>query len=370
MVKNMRREKRTSKYFGLFCAAILSTILMACSAQDENITISDADSEMENITSDTDSGDENLDSSSADNDLMETEDEENTQSDTDAKDEIDLSDTASEDEVQEPVPNEDGSMEIYSAREIIALSDDMIVGQVSLEDILEGNPILYDRVIIDGFVFEWILTDYEDEESLLIEEGVLVISKENNVENTQVIRAQGRGGCWGPPADLTNKFEYMDVNFDDVPDLLICTGHHGNQGLITYYCFLQTEDGFVEAPTFTEIANPAVDTENKLILSQWRNTAVSHSWAEYKYEGKGNAYVRHRELREDVESPEGAKDASDYIWVWTVNGEEIGRSNELSRSEIEDLIYNENSEWRIADDRWRTIYNNGLTADFSIYSEP
>ncbi|MFG6357503.1 MAG: hypothetical protein K1W26_11890 [Acetatifactor sp.] len=36
------------------------------------------------------------------------------------------------------------------------------------------------------------------------------------------------------------------------------------------------------------------------------------------------------------------------IWVWTVEGEVIGRSDELSREEIDDLIYNENSEWEIA----------------------
>ena len=48
----------------------------------------------------------------------------------------------------------------------------------------------------------------------------------------------------------------------------------------------------------------------------------------------------------------------------------IGRTDELSESEINDLIINENSEWRIADDRWRTIYNNGLNVDFSIYSDP
>lgn len=155
------------------------------------------------------------------------------------------------------------------------------------------------------------------------------------------------------------------MKFDDVPDLLVCTGHHGNQGLITYYCFLQTDIGFVEAPTFTEIPNPSVDTENKLILSQWRNWAASHSWAEYKYQN--SAYVLDRELCEEAV---GYDEDGNDIWVWTVNGEEIGRSDELSESEIADLIYNENSEWRIADDRWRTIFNNGLTADYSIYDEP
>ena len=343
----MRREKRANLHFSLFSVIILSIILTACGARGEAAAVVDHASRQEIIIPDI-----NLEK-----ELQESVSEDNT-----------ISDIAPEDEVQEPMPNEDGSMEIYAGREIISLSDDMIVGQVALEDILEGNPILYDRVIIDGYVVEWILSDYEDEDNYFAEEGILVISKENDAENTQVIRVKGEGGGWGPPASLANKFEYMDVNFDDVPDLLVCTGHHGNQGAVTYYCFLQTDVGFVEAPTFTEIANPAVDTENKLILSQWKNTAVSHSWAEYKYQD--NAYVFGRELCEDAKWPEDGQDAGDYIWVWTVNGEVIGRSDELSESEIEDLLYSENSEWRIADDRWRTIYNNGLTADGSIYNSP
>ena len=278
-------------------------------------------------------------------------------------------------DVPSPTPDEDqvlspediGSMEIYSGRDSISLSDDMIVGQVALADILQGNPILYDRVIIDGYVVEWILSDHEYDDNMFMEDGVLVISKDDNAENTQVIHVQAEGG-WGSPVSLENKFKYMDVNFDDAPDLLVCTGHHGNQGAITYYCFLQTDAGFAEAPTFTEIPNPSVDAENRLILSQWRNSATSHSWAEYKYQD--NVYVLSRELCEEAEVSEDRQDESEYIWVWTVNGAEIGRSDQLSEFEIEDLLYNENSEWRIADDRWRTIYSNGLIRDGSIYNEP
>ena len=64
-------------------------------------------------------------------------------------------------------------------------------------------------------------------------------------------------------------------------------------------------------------------------------------------------------------------DSGEDIWVWTVNGETIGRSDELSMEEIYDLLYSENSEWgifgRIDGER---LYNNGLTADYSIYDEP
>ena len=268
-----------------------------------------------------------------------------------------ISNTISKEEDEEPelTLGDNGSMEIYSGRDIISLSDDMIVGQVTVEDILQGNPILYDRFKTDGFVFEWIVSDYEDENDFL-EDGVLLISKEDDAGNTQVIHVQAEG-AYDFPVPLEKKFEYMDVSFDNVPDLLICTGHHGNQGLITYYCFLQTDDGFAEAPTFTEIPNPSVDTENKLILSTWRNSGASHSWAEYKYED--NAYVLYRELCEELARYEKGQDAYKDIWVWTVNGEEIGRSDKLSEAEIDDLLYNENSEWGIAGDRW--------TNDYSIY---
>ena len=57
-------------------------------------------------------------------------------------------------------------------------------------------------------------------------------------------------------------------------------------------------------------------------------------------------------------------------WVWNVNGVEIARSDEMTEEEIYEFIYGENSEWGIACDRWRTIYNEGLTVDYSIYSEP
>lgn len=100
----------------------------------------------------------------------------------------------------------------------------------------------------------------------------------------------------------------------------------------------------MEAPTFSDIPNPSIDAENQLILSQWRNSAASHSWAEYKYED--NIFVLSRELREEL-----LVVSDEEIWIWTVNGEEVGRSNELSKAEIENLLYNDNSEWNLSHNR-------------------
>lgn len=258
-----------------------------------------------------------------------------------------------------------GILEIYANGDAIAI-DKMMTAQVSPREILKGNPVIYDRFRIDGWVFEWLISDYHDESDWSMEDGVLLISREGAEEDAQVIHVTAEGG-YATWVSAENKFEYVDVNFDGTPDLLVCTGHHGNQGLLTYYCFLQTEDGFMEAPTFTNIANPAIDAENQLIRSQWRNSAASHSWAEYKCQN--NTYVRYRVLCEDVDL-NGVKSGGEEVWVWTVNGEEAARSDELSEEELAEFLYGENSEWKLADDRWRTLYNSGLTVDYSIYNEP
>ena len=264
--------------------------------------------------------------------------------------------------LQEEPEEEDGVMEVYAGGEGIDISEDRMTAQISPQDILTGNPILYNRFQVDGWIFEWLISDYYDDDNWFFEEGVLVISREGNTQEIQIVPVKAEGG-YATWVSAKNKFEYVDVNFDTIPDLLICTGHHGNQGALTYYCFLQTETGFVEAPTFSDIPNPSIDTENQLILSQWRNSAASHSWAEYKCED--NIYVLSRELREEL-----LVDSDEEIWIWTVNGEEIGRSNELSKAEIEDLLYNENSEWNLSHNRWQILYNNGMMSDYSIYSDP
>ena len=276
---------------------------------------------------------------------------------------LEMEDSAPE-TLQEIPTEENGIMEIYDGRNEISFSEGIMIAQISPQEILSGNPVLYDRFRTDGWVFEWLISDFCNEDNDSLEDGVLVISLERDMENTQVIHVTAEGG-YGTWVSAENKFEYVDVNFDDIPDLLICTGHHGNQGLLTYYCFLQTEDGFVESPTFTDISNPSIDAEQKLILSQWRNWAASHSWAEYKCQN--DTYTRYRELCEEAVWDE---DADEDIWVWTVNDEEVLRSDKCSDEEIFDFLYGESSEWQIVGDRWRTIYNNGPAADYSIYAEP
>lgn len=258
---------------------------------------------------------------------------------------------ATAEETTMEIPTEkDGLLEI-NAQETNLIPLEVLIAPVSVEKILHGKPVLYARYRVDDWIFEWFLSDYEYEDNYLLQDAVLVISKENDANNYTVIPVKGEasGGTW---VDMVERFKYIDVNFDQKPDLLVNSGYHGNQGLIQYYCFLQTADGFVEEPSFTKIANPCLDIDNKLILSYWRNSAVSHGWAEYEYtDGK---YVVKRTLTEDIDYAK-TDDKGENIYIWDIDGKVIGRSDELTEEEIADLLYNENSDWGIGTERWTDI---------------
>lgn len=226
---------------------------------------------------------------------------------------------------------------------------DNIVASVSIEELLQGNLTVYERFDTDEYIFEWLISDYSNTENIFVEDAVLVISSKNQPNSISIIHVQGEG-AGGISCSNEERFIYEDVNFDKKEDLLICTGSHGVQGVLTYYSFLQTDEGFIESPEFTCIANPKIDSQNQLILSQWRNSAASHSWAEYEYvDGK---FIIKRTLTENVEIS-NTDDSDSYIYIWDVDGIVIGRSDQLSDKEIDDLIYNEKSDWGLDGERWQ-----------------
>lgn len=112
-----------------------------------------------------------------------------------------------------------------------------------------------------------------------------------------------------------------------------------------------------------------------MILCQMRHNAVSHGWGKYEYQN--GEFVQVAYLTEEPCPESWGQEEKDLIWQWTEemlqNGEMVQsrcwRSDEYTREEIDDIIYNENSDWGLLTDRWRTIYNGGIMADFSIYGE-
>ena len=103
----------------------------------------------------------------------------------------------------------------------------------------------------------------------------------------------------------------VDADFDGVHDILLGLGHFGNQGLLRYACYLRRGDEFVECPSFAEIPNPAIDAENKVILSNWRSHAASHSYAMF-YFADGEFVETER-----LTTAEEIADSGEGLWTWT-----------------------------------------------------
>lgn len=234
----------------------------------------------------------------------------------------------------------------------------------------QGELMAYTRLRADNYIFEWIETDHlvDYGEYGMGREHTLAIITEKDGISTHQFFALGETGM--PDVDPERKLVYTDVDFDGKPDLLVCSGHWGSQGALHYDCFVRREKGFERCASFGEIRNPGVDTEHKQILSSWRIWAAAHGWGVYEYRDGG--YVLTKTLVEEP-APDSPLDKENTIWQWTEEeGREttaVWRSDEFTKEEIEDLIYNENSDWGIMTDRWRTLYSNGLMADFSIYDD-
>lgn len=236
-----------------------------------------------------------------------------------------------------------------SAEEGAVLPDSLLLAPVERSEILEGNLIGYARLRVDGWVFEWIQSDIWVRDDMGGWEEQLLISRET-----------ADGLAFRDSFDMRNggqsfvdeeKFVWADVDFDGKPDLLLRLGHFGAQMACAYACLLQREEGFEECSSFAGIFNPAIDEENQLILSSWRGNAATHGWGMYAYQA--GEFVLTRVLIEEP-APDGIQ-GNEIVWQWTEGGTVIGRSDELTEEEIDDLIYNENSEWGLRTDRWNTL---------------
>lgn len=160
-----------------------------------------------------------------------------------------------------------------------------------------------------------------------------------------------------------------DVNFDGKHDILICLGHFGSQGFVTYKCFLSTDDGFVHCPGFTEIANPALDNANLVIRSQWRNSSTSHSWGIFKF--IKDEFVETERL---TEAAIYNAETGELIWSWSEDVFFEGKwqtkayytENDFDSETIENKLYEPDSYWGLDQSKWNTLFNEGKMFDSSV----
>lgn len=183
----------------------------------------------------------------------------------------------------------------------------------------------------------------------------IVVIQDNSVIMVLPVNDEEHGDAFPVPSKMITE---MDVNFDGKNDILVCLGHFGNQGSVAYKCFLATERGLIHCPSFTEIANPSVDDTNQVVLSQYRNSATSHSWSVFEF-------IDH-EFRETQRLTEKAIYQSDTL-IWSfqeevfLDGEwqtrEYFTEEDYDTETIQSKLYGSESYWGLDQEKWNSLYN-------------
>jgi len=251
-----------------------------------------------------------------------------------------------------------------------------VLGRDFIESHMSGRIREYVRVVVDERVYELIVSDYTNFDYDfwvdMHEVKVFVSQKsEDGYYLIQVLDVPGRIG------NASGGLIIADVNFDGQRDILVSQGHFGNQGLVTFACFIYNNGVYKLNESFSDIPNPAIDNENNKILSTWRNWAASHSWAMFSYiDGE---FIKTNML---TTSPEewGIRDEGELnypidVWRYEVetmrNGNietEIYLTSDFTDDEFFYYFFDENSFWGLSSNRWRTLFNHGTLFDWSLYS--
>lgn len=196
----------------------------------------------------------------------------------------------------------------------------------------------------------------------------VVVLDNEHVVTVLSIENEEYGSAFPSPAELVLE---CDVNFDGIHDILLCLGHFGSQGLVTYKCFLSDGETLTYCPSFTDIANPAIDYDGQVVRSQWRNMATSHGWGIYTFQD--NAFT----MTECFTESETQDESGTYLWTWTDEVFKDGQwqireyytEHDYDAETIYHKHYGPDSYWGLDQDKWNTLFNGGKMSDFSIYAD-
>lgn len=245
------------------------------------------------------------------------------------------------------------------------LDEASVLGNEFVRDSLVGNIKEYLRVTDADIVYELFCTDFDNNVNEYDEcyETRLFISEQDGdaFRLIECLEVPGR------IANASGGLLLADVDYDGQKDILIKRGHFGNQGLVTYTCFLKRGDEYVLNESFSEIANPSLDQENRMVLSAWRNWSASHSWAMYVF--SDGLFSETDRLTEEPESDntENWKYTVEKYVGGKVTASEVYFTREYTEEEILDLFFAEEGYWGLKGDKWNTLNNLGSYSGYGIY---
>lgn len=151
---------------------------------------------------------------------------------------------------------------------------------------------------------------------------------------------------------------FVDVSYDGIPEILVGRGRFGIRGVLIYACYFQREGELRASESFSDIPNPCLDREEKNILGV-AGSGGHERWSLYEYRDQDFVEVKHLTfdflpaLEENEEDLEQWTEEIFQNGQWEITGQ--WRSDEYSQEQLNDLLWNENSEWGIYTDRWSWI---------------
>lgn len=247
-----------------------------------------------------------------------------------------------------------------------------VLGQSIINDNFEQSIHKIVRIIDNNEIFELVCSDYYENEFDYTQNRKVFVSEIRNEEIAlkSILDCTANIGQY-----ISNRLYFVDVDFDGKNDILIDNGHFGNQGFVTFTCFLNENDQYNKCDSFSNIINPSIDITNKKILTSWRNWAASHSWAMYSYDG--TQYIMTDCLTEEAITSAQSSSSDEETWGYTIEQLKDGTmqeiesftTNDYTDEQIYEKIYDEKSYWGISGDKWETIFNSGTMYDFSIYGD-
>ena len=151
----------------------------------------------------------------------------------------------------------------------------------------------------DGYTFE---TSFRKDENGQCD-ALILTSKKG--EKTQEFVCEFN---WPKDKDLLGEsgtIEEEDINFDGIPDVVVCLGDFGVGDSYFFYDALvwnNNDNGFEQVEEYSGIANPVIDTEKKMIVSEYTNLEGSTYREEYAWkDGKLTMIDSSSESSDDAE---------------------------------------------------------------------
>ncbi len=143
----------------------------------------------------------------------------------------------------------------------------------------------------------------------------------------------------------------VDVNFDGYKDVIVLNDFSGAHGNTWYNCWLwdQKTSSFVEAESFTEICNPALDPANKCIYSAGGSGAEYWGGSIYKF--MDGQFV----MTNNLEADSGGLTETELINGDMVVVRKVSYATGDTSADDEMQYYNASELWQLNDPRWYMV---------------